>query len=459
MKKSFILTLFGMFLLKAGTSQSTASSSLLVPVTINLKPLYALAERSVDSFYTSEGYPDAWQQEECEVRYQYTFRRGPLQISAKGNQFQLGFIGYFKVIGSVRACLNGKPITGWTPSCRCGFEEGEIPVRVQFTGQLSLLSNYQLKLNLHVQEPIPQGKCEVCFWKQDITSKVIKGIKQELMLAKKEIDKNYSLINFRNQFDSIWQLLQAPYSFSEMGYFYLRPESIHVNQFKAQGDTLYLQVGLSANPIVTLNNETQPAKSLGPIKSIPRAPGFTVELKARLQYDSLTAILQRNLNGHAIDLKKGFIHKKFVIDSIFLQDSYSSHCLLKVYFSGSDRGIAYLRARPAYDSVNREIGLEPADITIHSNNKLIDLTDKLFQEKLKKEISFKSKFSITDYFNMAKGRLEKELNREWVNGIKGKGTVTEIKLKNLEATVNYLQATLLTKGYLTVTVSEASLSL
>jgi Domain of unknown function (DUF4403) len=459
MKKSFILTLFGMFLLNAGRAQSTANSTLLVPVTINLKPLYVLAEKSVDSFYTSEGYPDAWQQEECEVRYKYTFRRGPLQITAKGNQFQLGFLGYFKVIGSARACLNGKPVTGWTPSCRCGFEEGEIPVRIQFTGQLSLLANYQLKLNLQVQEPIPQGKCEVCFWKQDITTKVIKGIKQELMLAKKEIDRNYSLINFRNQFDSIWQVLQAPYSFSEMGYFYLQPESIHVNKFNAQQDTLYLQVGLSANPKVTLYKESLPSKSLGPIKSNPQAPGFTVSLEAQLQYDSLTAILQRNLHGYTLDLKKGFLHKKFVVDSIFLQDSYSSHCLLKVYFSGSDRGIAYLRAKPTYDATLKEIGLEPADITIHSNNKLLDFTDKLFQEKLKKEITNKSKFSVSGYFNIAKEKLETELNREWIRGIRGKGRVSEMQLKTVEAASSYLRISLVTKGQLSVTVSEAALSL
>jgi hypothetical protein len=459
MKKAFILTLIGLILQFYGTAQSNPSSSLLVPVTINLKPLYALAERSVDSFYTSEGYPDAWQQEECEVRYQYTFRRGPLQISARGNQFQLGFIGYFKVIGSVRACLNGKPITGWTPSCRCGFEEGEIPVRVQFTGQLSLLSNYQLKLNLQVQEPIPQGKCEVCFWKQDITSKVIKGIKQELMLAKKEIDKNYSLLNFRNQFDSIWQLLQAPYSFSEMGYFYLRPESIHVNQFKAQGDSLYLQVGLSANPIVTLNKETMTVKSLSPILPSPHTPGFTIALEARLQYDSLTSILQRKIKGQIIALKKGFIQKRFIVDSIFLQDSYSAHCLLKVHFSGSDHGIAYLRAKPIYDSTRQEIGLDPSDITIHSNNKLIDLTDKLFQEKLKKEITQQSKFTLTDYFNIAKGKLEKEMNREWVEGIKAEGNIREMRLKTVEAGTHYFRISLVTKGQLSVKVSEASLSL
>ncbi|MFZ9695197.1 MAG: DUF4403 family protein [Chitinophagaceae bacterium] len=459
MRKTFILTLIGLTLVFAGIAQSTASSTLMVPVTINLKPLYALAEKSVDSFYTSKGYPDAWQQEECEVRYQYTFRRGPLQISANGNQFQFGFLGFIKVIGALRACLNGKPITGWTPSCRCGFEEGEIPIRVQFTGQLSLLSSYQLNLKLQMQEPVSQGKCEVCFWKQDITAKVVKGIKQELILAKKEINKIYSLINFRPQFDSIWQLLQAPYSFSEMGYFYLRPESIHVNQFKAQEDILYLQVGLSANPIVTLYNETLPAKTLPPIKPSSFAPGFSIELEARLQYDSLTSILQRKINGHPLVLKKGIVQKKFVIDSIFLQDSYSSHCLLKVHFSGADRGIAYIRAKPIYDSASQEIKLNPADITLHSNNKLIDLTDKLFQEKLKKEIIQKSTFLLTDYFNIARGKLENEMNREWVKGIKGEGKVREMHLKRVETGTSFLRISLITKGLLSVKISEASLSL
>lgn len=459
MKKSFILTLIAFSFFLASSAQSTTRSTLLIPVTVHLKPLYALAEKAVDSIYNSEGYPEGWLQDECEVRYKYTFRRGPLQISAKGNQFQLSFLGYFKIVGAVRACLNGKPITGWTPSCRCGFEEGEIPVRVQFTGQLTLLQNYQLKLNLQVQEPLPQGKCEVCFWKQDITSKVMTGIQKELMLAKKEIDKKYALISFRNQFDSLWHSLQAPFTFSEMGYLYLRPETVHVNQFKAQGDTLYLQVGLSANPLVTLQKVSSPVKPLSLIKPSPNPPGFSIEVEARLQYDSLTAILQRKLNGKTIHLKKGLIQKKFIVDSVFLQDSYSSHCLLKVYFSGSDKGIAYLRAKPQYESMHSEIRLEPADITIHSNNKLIDLTDKLFQEKLKKEITANSKLPLDNYLTRAKEKLETALNREWIKGIQGLGIVTKIELKSLEAAADCLRISLRTKGHLSVTVSEASLSL
>lgn len=459
MRKSFILALIGFFFILAVSAQINPNSTLLVPVTVNLQPLYGLAERSVDSFYTSEEYPDGWQQEECEVRYKYTFRRGPLQIKANGTQFQLSFTGYFKIIGAVRACFDGKPITGWAPPCRCGFEEGEIPVRILFTGNLSLLQDYQLKLDLQVQDPLPQGKCEVCFWKMDITSKVMKGIKQELLLAKKEIDQKYAVINFRNEFDFIWQKLQTPVPFSSLGYFHLRPETVHVNQFTALGDTLYLQVGLSANPLLTLHKEAYPFKSLSPVKPLPKAPGFTVELETRLQYDSLTAILQRNLNGYKIDVKKGLLQKKYSIDSIFLKDSYSGHCLLKVHFSGSDRGIAYLRAKPRYDSARQEIGLEPADIILHSNNKLIDLTDKLFQEKLKKEITTHSKFSLTDYFNNARDKLSFELNREWIKGVKGKGTITTIQLKSLEAASNYLRISLTSKGQLSVTVSEASLSL
>lgn len=459
MRKPFILTSLAILLHSVLMAQSVGKSTLIVPVTINLKPLYALAERSVDSIYTSEGYPEGWQQEECEIRYKYTFRRGPLEIKAKGNKFQLGFLGYFRVVGSVRACFNNKPITGWTPSCRCGFDEGEIPVRVQFTGQLSLLQNYQLKLELQVQEPKPQGKCEVCFWKQDITSKVMQGIQQELALAKKEIEKKYALIDFRTEFGKLWEELQTPFGFPGLGYLYLRPEAVHVNQFSAREDSLHVEVGLSANPILTLHKETVSAKPLSPIKPSPQSPGFSIEVEARLQYDSLTAILQRNLNGQLIPLKKGLIQKKFIVDSIFLKDSYSSRCMLKVHFSGSDRGIAYLRAQPIYDSIRKEIWLETADITIHSDNKLIDLTDKLFQQKLKATLTEKSKFPLKDYFDIAKKKLEAELNREWLRGVTGKGNVTDMRLGALEAESNHIKVSLVTKGQLSVTVSEASLSL
>ncbi|MCB0742121.1 MAG: DUF4403 family protein, partial [Chitinophagaceae bacterium] len=100
---------------------SLPESEINIPIQINLRPLYYMAEQSVDTFFNSPGYPDAWVDDGCATRYKYEFRRSPLQFSGIGNSINIGFRGYYRIIGSTRICVNGTVLSPWTPPCRCGF--------------------------------------------------------------------------------------------------------------------------------------------------------------------------------------------------------------------------------------------------------------------------------------------------------------------------------------------------
>jgi hypothetical protein len=90
-------------------------SEINIPIQVNLRPIYALAEKSVDTLFTSLKYPNNWVQEACDIRYKYVFRRGPLQMRTAGLGLTLGFTGYYKIIGSTRVCVGGTAISPWTP--------------------------------------------------------------------------------------------------------------------------------------------------------------------------------------------------------------------------------------------------------------------------------------------------------------------------------------------------------
>lgn len=47
------------------------------------------------------------------------------------------------------------------------------------------MTNYKVKLDIKRNEPQPLDKCEVCFWGQNITNEVMKGLVAELDAAKK----------------------------------------------------------------------------------------------------------------------------------------------------------------------------------------------------------------------------------------------------------------------------------
>ena len=112
---------------------SLPNSEINIPIIINLRPLYTMAEKQVDTLFTSPNYPNGWVQEECDTRYKYSFRRSPLQIKASGTSMNLGFTGYYKIIGSTRVCVAGAAISPWTAPCKCGFDEPERRVNVSFT--------------------------------------------------------------------------------------------------------------------------------------------------------------------------------------------------------------------------------------------------------------------------------------------------------------------------------------
>jgi hypothetical protein len=116
-----------------------------------MKPLYQLAEKKVALVYASPKWPDDWITIDCANRYKYQFIRGPLQFAAAGNSMNLGFTGYYKIIGSTRVCLGNTVVTPWTPACRCGFEEGERKVKINFINTVKVLPDFKINLTVNRQ--------------------------------------------------------------------------------------------------------------------------------------------------------------------------------------------------------------------------------------------------------------------------------------------------------------------
>ncbi len=90
--------------------ENIPESEINIPIQIDLKPFYKLADKKVDTLFTSSGYPNSWIQEGCDTRYKYSFRRGSLQFDFQKTSINISFTGYYKIIGSTRACVNGVAI-------------------------------------------------------------------------------------------------------------------------------------------------------------------------------------------------------------------------------------------------------------------------------------------------------------------------------------------------------------
>ncbi len=434
-------------------------SELYIPIQVNLKPLYAMAEQSVDTVYTSPKYPGDWLQDGCDVRYKYYFHRSPLLIRASGIALVFGFNGFYKIEGSTRLCINGTVLSPWTPPCRCGYTEGERRVFVSFTNTVNIQPDYKLKLNFIRNEPAPFDKCEVCFWNQDITKQVMSGLRTQLDEAKKDLDKRYGTVDLRAGFQQLWKELNKTYDLYGLGWLSINPQRIHLNNFYASNDSLNILLGLTAKPSIGFEKPPEQKLLLPDLGKFYRAPGFSVFLDAVLNYDSLSAIMNKQMKGQEFVFKKLMIKKKFIIDSCRLYGAGNEKMVVKINFSGTNSGIIYLLAKPAYDSATHMLHVTDVDFDIRSKNFLLRTADWLFDRKITKEITKQARFDLTHYIDTAKTILNRQLNQQWAKGISSSGNITNITLIGFYPMQQYLILRSNCTGSLAVKVDNAAFSL
>lgn len=438
---------------------SLPDSEINIPIQINMRPIYSMAEGKVDTLFTSEGYPNGWVQAACDTRYKYEFRRSPLQMKASGTTLNLGFTGYYKIIGSTRVCVAGAAVSPWTPPCACGFDEAPRRVNVSFTNSVSIQPDYKVKLNIKRNEPQALDKCEVCFWGQNITNEVLKGLKQELDAAKAEMDKNYGIVNLRPQFQQLWNALSKAYNIYNTGWLQINPQRVRINNLYAQGDSLYVYLGLSARPSISFEKPEEKLVQVPDMGNFSRKQGFSIFLDAQLNYDSLSNIVSQQINGQKFDFKKGPIKKTFIFKDCRLYGSGNEKLIIKVNFSGTDEGTMFLTGKPVYDKATHILELKDIEFDIKSKDALLKTADWLFSRRIITEISSHTRFDLTQYIESAKTNTSAELNKEWLKGISSKGSIKDIQLIGIYPLDKYLVLRSNCSGDLSVNVESVDFSL
>jgi len=434
---------------------SLPESEINIPVQVNLKPVYNMAEKTVDTVFTSPNWPNGWVQDECDTRYKYTFRRGPLQMKTAGTALLLGFTGYYRIIGSTRVCLNGTALSPWTPACRCGYNEGERRVNVSFQNSVSISPDLKAKLSIKRLEPQAIDKCSVCFWGQDVTADVINGLKEELDSAKVNMEKNFGLYDLRPKFQQVWDQLNKVYSLYSLGWLEINPSKIRINNLFAKNDSLFINLGLAAKPLISFERPQEHLTVVPNISDFSSRTGFNIFLDAILNYDSLSNIVSSQLKDKRFDLTSS---KYIVIKECMLYGMDNENLIIKVNFEGSEQGIFYLTGKPTYDVTTKIIELKDLDFDIKSKNTLLKTAAWLFNKRIVNELKKYSRFDLTTYINTAITSINQQLNKEWMAGIQSTGKMDEIKIVNFYPLREHLIVRSNCNGSLSIKVDSANFS-
>jgi hypothetical protein len=440
------------------TIDSLPESQIDIPIQLSLKPIYALAEKNVDTVFTSPGYPDGWVQSDCATRYKYHFRRSPLNMSMNGNTLQLAFLGYYQIVGSTRACVNGTVISPWTPACRCGFDEDERRVQVSFTSSFRFLPNYLLRSRIVRNEPRALDKCSVCFWGQDITNEVLKGLKAELDASKKAMEDSFSMVNLRPYIQQAWNLMSGSFAIPNVGYFSLNPKKLRMENIYAKNDLLNINLGITATPVVSFIKQDVAPTQVPDLTTARRPGGFSIYLEAALQYDSLSQVMNGFLVNKRFDLTDGLFKKHIVIQKTTVSGDESGNLLIALDFTGSFDGTAHFTGRPVYNADKKTIEVQNLDYDLKTKNLLLKTAKWLFNKRIISELNKYASFDLTQYYSTASTTLQSWLNREWTKGIRGTGSVRDLKLTQVHALPQHLLIRSHCEGNLSIQVSEISLA-
>lgn len=435
---------------------SLPESEINIPIQVNLRPVYSAAEKIVDTVFTSPNWPDGWVQDGCDTRYKYTFRRGPLQMKASGTTLSLGFMGYYKIVGSTRVCVNGAALSPWTPACRCGYQEGERRVNVNFQNSVFITPDLKAKLLIKRLEPQPIDKCSVCFWGQDITADVMNGLKDQLDDAKSAMEKSFGTYDLRPKFQQVWDQLNKVYGLYGLGWLQINPTKIRVNNLFARNDSLNIYLGLAAKPLISFEKPQEHLTIAPNITDFSYRTGFNIFLDAILNYDSLTHILASQLREKRFDLTS---NKFIIVKDCSLYGMDNENLIIKINFAGSEKGLFYLTGKPFYDAVTKIIELKDLDFDIKSKNMLIKTAGWLFSGRILNDLKKYARFDLSSYISSALAAINQQMNKQWMKGVEINGKMEEIKIVNIYPLREHLVVRSNCNGNLSVKIDASGFSL
>jgi hypothetical protein len=432
-------------------------SQINIPIRINLKPLYALAEKSIDTVFTSTAYPNRWDTVDCSIRYKYYFKRSPLKLAVNGSTLNLGFTGSYKIIGSTRMCAVGVVLSPWTPECKCGFDEGSRKVDIHFSSTFFLGPDYKLQIKIKRAEPVPLNKCTICFWEQNITGAVMSAMKKELDISIKAIEDSFGTIDLKPYIQKAWDKLNDVYMLPNLGYLSLKPQQLMMENINAKNDLLNINLGITATPVISFIRPNEEKVTVPNISELGTPGGFNINLEANLQYDSLSKIINTYLADKRFDFKEGFFKKYAVIKNCRVYSNLYDKIVVAVDFAGSHKGTVYFTGKPVYDTASKKIVLDDFAYDLTTNDVMLKTAKWLFDQRILAEIKKYTAFDLSGYYDTAATTINSWLNKEWTKGVRGSGKVAEVKLTGVYAQQQHLLIRSNCTGNLSVEISKINI--
>jgi hypothetical protein len=409
------------------------TSNLALPIELNLEPYFKDIEKSIPKQFKGK-------EDKCSgVSYSYRFERDPIRFNGKGQYIEYEVFGKYAL--NLNYCAECTYMINSSGNCvvpriyaSCGVGESMRRASVAYTTKIQVASNLQLKSDTKLSRFETIDPCEITVFNYDATDKLKKEVTAELKKLEEEIDKTISEVDIRSKIKEVWKTLATPQQIGHYGYLSLQPKEVSVSDINFVQKKAFLNVNMLFQPQITSQIPATKVSELPKLSEYKTTNGFNISLDIQANYDSLSSILNKELKGKQVMIKKNLV----IFDSMEVQGALNNKLNLKVAFSGKRKGTLFLVGTPVFDSVQQIITFPDLTFDLNTKNALLKSAKWLFNSKITDKLQEFAVFDLKPHLIEVKKSIEKELNREISLGIHLKGSINDVSVGKIYPTDSQL---------------------
>lgn len=382
-------------------------NELVIPLQVNLNAYLNQAKSQVPENYSGN-------YQTCEgTSYDLYFEQTGVKMNTFGNTLETQIEGKYRI--KLNYCLKCSDLFTASPICvtpripfSCGVGEAMPKLRITLRTTINVGSDYHLETKTGINTLNSITPCEVTVFRYDISETLMaemnKALKREMM----QLDKNLGKISFESSFRDLWTGIQQPIAIPGIGYLHFTPTSLKITNPVLKQNILYTTLVIGNTSYVNGQLQTEQNRILPGLENIPVPPHDTFELHTdlNLNYDSIGQLIQQEIVGKRIDLKKKYIQ----IDSVRISCLDNQRLLIGMRFSGSKKGVIYLTGKPVIDGNEQTFHFQELDFDIQTKNVLLKSAGWLFNDRILNELNKASTIQLTPLLDQLKTQITRQLH-------------------------------------------------
>jgi hypothetical protein len=403
------------------------------PITIDLHQTFQDLDNKLPKNFGQENYVNSY------LKYSWYINRNAI------NPF-LNSDGSMIVNDAARWGVEAKgknPINGqWFHLAGCDAD-ADIILQAKF----GLNNDYSLSGNVS-KTAFTLGPCNVAVISFPIAPIALNIANQLIDQNLLKFNEGITQYNFRSNFQPFWNTLFNTINLSNIGYLTINPSAIDLGNLTGTGTTIRFDVGLLAEPVISLSKPTDPPVLPIPNLSTISGSGFNVYTDLFLQYPELTSIIQSNVDGKQINYPHGYV----LIKEIVLSGQGSDKLIIKLKFKAKYgwicyHGDLYITCKPKYDPQNKTLYLSEINFDAQTKQSLKDKgASWILNSALTVFLGDEIKVPIGKYLDDLKTKLTSGLNQKIAPNAEISGTVSDLEILDMLCAPQYLQIRIKTNG-------------